>query len=237
MAFGQPRRRARSLALVLAVVAGSAVPAVMVADAHRGNGGIDGLPLDDPWIHLTFARNLAESGSYSYFPGEPTLSGSTSPLYTLLLAAGFLVLDNEKLLSYLLGLRSHAGFLAALAVWARLRLRGSAWAAAAVLLVGLDGRIALLAVSGMETSLFLLLIALWTLERAGRLDDAEGAYRASLDLFPSQPEARLGLAGVLVRLGRLDEARESVAAIARDFPGHPAVAELARLLAAADSGD
>lgn len=47
-----------------------------------------GFPLDDAWIHQTYARNLAESGQWAFVPGEPS-AGSTSPLYTLLLAAGY----------------------------------------------------------------------------------------------------------------------------------------------------
>jgi len=40
-----------------------------------------GLPLDDSWIHLTFARNLAQGHGFSYNPGE-RCSGSTAPLWT-----------------------------------------------------------------------------------------------------------------------------------------------------------
>jgi hypothetical protein len=46
-------------------------------------------PLDDAWIHQTYARNLAEYGSWSFVPGVVS-GGSTSPLWTLLLAPGFL---------------------------------------------------------------------------------------------------------------------------------------------------
>ncbi|NCP87580.1 MAG: hypothetical protein CO094_08455 [Anaerolineae bacterium CG_4_9_14_3_um_filter_57_17] len=47
-----------------------------------------GFPLDDAWIHLTYARNLALLGEWSFLPGQPS-AGSTSPLWTLLLAPGF----------------------------------------------------------------------------------------------------------------------------------------------------
>jgi arabinofuranosyltransferase len=45
-----------------------------------------GFPLDDPWIHLQFARNLAEGFGFSFNPGTP-VAGSTAPLWTALLAA------------------------------------------------------------------------------------------------------------------------------------------------------
>ena len=46
-----------------------------------------GFPLDDAWIHQTYARNLAERGEWAFLPGEPS-AASTSPLYTALLATG-----------------------------------------------------------------------------------------------------------------------------------------------------
>jgi len=63
-----------------------------------------GFPLDDPWIHLTFAKNLVDYHSFSYFKNEMATAGSTSPIYTLILAAGFFVMKNEMVLSYVLGI-------------------------------------------------------------------------------------------------------------------------------------
>jgi hypothetical protein len=45
-----------------------------------------GFPLDDTWIHLVFARNISQGSGFSFNPGDP-VSGSTAPLWTLLLAA------------------------------------------------------------------------------------------------------------------------------------------------------
>lgn len=47
-----------------------------------------GFPLDDAWIHLTYARSLALRGEWAFLPGQPS-AGSTSPLWTVLLAPGF----------------------------------------------------------------------------------------------------------------------------------------------------
>ncbi len=47
-----------------------------------------GFPLDDSWIHQTYARNLAEFGEFSFIPGQPS-AGSTSPLWTGVLAIGY----------------------------------------------------------------------------------------------------------------------------------------------------
>jgi hypothetical protein len=46
-----------------------------------------GFPLDDAWIHQTYARNLALIGEFAFIPGMPS-AGSTSPLWTLLLVPG-----------------------------------------------------------------------------------------------------------------------------------------------------
>jgi hypothetical protein len=64
----------------------------------------NGFPLDDPWIHLTFARNLIDYHSFSYFKNEIVTAGSTSPAYTIILAAGYLITKNEMILSYILGI-------------------------------------------------------------------------------------------------------------------------------------
>ncbi len=67
-----------------------------------------GFPLDDAWIHQTYARNLAESGQWAFVPGEPS-AGSTSPLYTLLLAGGYWLGAPFSLWAGLLGAAALAG--------------------------------------------------------------------------------------------------------------------------------
>ena len=47
-----------------------------------------GFPLDDSWIHQTYARNLADHGEWAFRPGT-TSAGSTSPLWSALLSIGF----------------------------------------------------------------------------------------------------------------------------------------------------
>lgn len=46
-----------------------------------------GFPLDDAWIHQTYARNLARGLGWVYQQGQPS-GGSTSPLWTILLVPG-----------------------------------------------------------------------------------------------------------------------------------------------------
>jgi hypothetical protein len=61
-----------------------------------------GFPLDDSWIHLTYARNLAKHGEWAYRLGQSS-AGSTSPLWTALLAIGFLLNLAPYIWTYFLG--------------------------------------------------------------------------------------------------------------------------------------
>jgi hypothetical protein len=61
-----------------------------------------GFPLDDSWIHLTYARNLAEHGEWAFRLGQRS-AGSTAPLWTVLLSLGFLIGLAPYVWTYLLG--------------------------------------------------------------------------------------------------------------------------------------
>ena len=116
-------------------------------------------PLDDPWIHLQFAKNIAEYGSFSYFKNEVVTAGSTSPLYTLLLAAGFIITKNEMWLSYITGI-----IFFALSVYFFYRLSSVTFpkenwlAIAAALLLVFDKWLNLITVTGMETTMYIFLL-------------------------------------------------------------------------------
>lgn len=61
-----------------------------------------GFPLDDSWIHQTYARNLAQRGEWSFIPGKPS-GGSTSPLWNILLSLGFHLRLAPYFWTYFLG--------------------------------------------------------------------------------------------------------------------------------------
>jgi hypothetical protein len=122
-------------------------------------GGALGLPLDDSFIHLQFARNLAAGRGLSYNPGE-LVTGSTAPLWTALLALLAYLPGSPLAWAQLLG-----GMLYLATVDATWRLahelglsRGLA-ALAGGLTLG-TGWLAWSALSGMEVPLFALL-SLW----------------------------------------------------------------------------
>ncbi len=62
-----------------------------------------GFPLDDSWIHQTYARNLAQHGEWAFRPGVPS-AGSTAPFWSALLALGFLLRLSPYIWTYLLGM-------------------------------------------------------------------------------------------------------------------------------------
>src|SRR4051795_7224848 len=72
-----------------------------LAEVARLKGGL-GFPLDDSWIHLQFARNLAHGAGLVYNPGE-FVTGSTAPLWTALLAVLFPLPGSVLLWTQLLG--------------------------------------------------------------------------------------------------------------------------------------
>jgi hypothetical protein len=61
-----------------------------------------GFPLDDAWIHHTFARNLAQYGEWSFIPGEPS-GASTGPLWGALLAISYWIGANPVWSNYAYG--------------------------------------------------------------------------------------------------------------------------------------
>lgn len=196
-----------SAPVVLGIVGGAAALAVAVYLLVAQAAGYAGFPLDDAWIHQTYARNLAATGQLAYLPGQPS-AGSTSPAWSFLLSVSSLLGVDPRLWTYLWG----AIWLAATA-WMVYRLvlrladlvpRASPVsphlaALAAGLLCAVEWHLVWAAGSGMETLMFAalslaLLDALF--KQAGRPDQ----HLASL----AQEEKFVGavglglLAGILV---------------------------------------
>ncbi len=126
--------------------------------------GFSGFPLDDAWIHQTYARNLARSGQLAFVPGVPS-AGSTAPLWSFLLSLGYLLGVPFKIWTYGLGM-----LLLGMTGWtmARLAARLFPELPGIGLWCGLFGlfewHLIWAAVSGMETILFVWL-SLFLVER------------------------------------------------------------------------
>ncbi|MAT98088.1 MAG: hypothetical protein CL608_13160 [Anaerolineaceae bacterium] len=128
-----------------------------------------GFPLDDAWIHQTYARNLARNGRLEFTPGVSS-AGSTAPLWTLLLALGYLLGLPYLFWAYLLG-----GVCLVWLGWSGMRLWRALWPTqanrdwlAGIVLV-LTWPLLWAATSGMETLFFAamgLQLAAWYAELA-----------------------------------------------------------------------
>lgn len=125
--------------------------ALVVAYVLTAGGGF---PLDDSWIHQVYGRNLAQTGRWEFIRGVPS-AGSTSPLYTVLLAFGYLLRADYVVWTHGLGVLALAagGMLGArLAVRLLPGLRGVALFGG--LSVVTAWHMVWAAASGMETMLF-----------------------------------------------------------------------------------
>jgi len=195
-------------------------------------GGHVGFPLDDAWIHQTYARNLVERGQWAFVPGQPS-AGSTSPLWTLLLAAGYALGLPFRLWAYGLGglclfgtallarrlathlwegsqdqiqnskPRSRPGRFSSICRW-----DSGFWVLS--FLIALEWHLVWAAVSGMETLFFTLLaLALWNRVAAGpaRRSFLTGLLGGALVLTRPEGVLAVGLAAVGVMLAEGFEGR------------------------------
>lgn len=170
----------------LVVAFAACLPLVQFVLTEHRLAGVSGFPLDDAWIHLHFARNIAEGAGFSYNPGVP-MAGSTAPLWTLVLAAGVALFGASVAVVKTIGTLI---MLAAVIVTRRAAL---AWGASRVgaLAAGIGlawtGAMAWGALSGMEVTLAALAVAAALLTHArGR----EGATAVCAALAPlARPEA------------------------------------------------
>ncbi|MDQ7029552.1 MAG: hypothetical protein Q9O62_07120 [Ardenticatenia bacterium] len=151
---GQLRCALAALLVVLATAG------LYLTFAYRLAGEL-GLPLDDAWIHQTYARNLAELNQWVYTPGTFS-AGSTAPLWTILLSLAYALPGSPLGWTYGLGL-----FFLVATAWMGYRLsrllfgeQQVAWATAFALL--LEWHLAWSGVSGMEIPLYTFFL-LWLL--------------------------------------------------------------------------
>ena len=144
----------------LLIAGAGACLAYLLAEIFLLSGDI-GFPLDDSWIHLQFARNLAAGEGLSYDNGI-LVTGSTAPLWTALLSVIFFLWGNPLWWTKFIGVALYLAGLHATFVLARQ--------------LGLNRRLSMLAggltlstswlvwsaLSGMEIPLFTTL-SLWGL--------------------------------------------------------------------------
>jgi arabinofuranosyltransferase len=94
-------RQALLVALFLLVINLSSTAYFLVGQ-YRELGGTYFL-IDDAWIHLRFAKNLADGFGFSFNPGHP-IAASTAPLWTVIMAVSYKATGELILSTYLWGI-------------------------------------------------------------------------------------------------------------------------------------
>jgi arabinofuranosyltransferase len=126
-----------------------------------------GFPLDDSWIHQTYARNLIRDGAWA-FNRQESSSGSTAPLWTLLLSAGYLLGISNKVWSYGLGVALLGLTAWTAAIWHQRRCgEDGFWPYAVAGLILAEWHLVWAALSGMETvaAMFIILVVFLLMEK------------------------------------------------------------------------
>jgi len=126
---------------LIALGAASAVAYAVIARL----AGATGFPLDDAWIHQTYARNLGLNGQWAFTLGQPS-AGSTSPLWTALLAIGYALRIDYALWTLIL-----SALLLGVTAWLAYKLSSRWWVGA---LAAMEWHLVWASESGMETVLF-----------------------------------------------------------------------------------
>ena len=163
-----------------------------------------GFPLDDAWIHQTYARNWAETGQLAYIVGQPS-AGSTAPLWTFLISLAYRLRIDPFVWTSILGALSLA---LSASVLARLANRLMPDRKNFARLIGvacvLEWHMLWAAASGMETMLFIAL-ALLVIDRsfANARAWSIGALGGLLILTRPEGLVLMGLVAVIL-LTRLD---------------------------------
>jgi len=117
-----------------------------------------GFPLDDAWIHMVYGRGLLQEGLLAYDPGTPS-SGSTSPLWALVVAAAHAGLAWRSVDAVVVGVMCIGALLHLLTAWLVADLlgpaaRGGRWCATlGGSLVASSPVLAAASLSGMEVTL------------------------------------------------------------------------------------
>jgi hypothetical protein len=193
----------------LPLLVGAVVGVMTLFVSLSALAGGPGFPLDDGWIHQTYARSLAENGRLEYTPGVIS-SGSTSPLWTLLLALGYLLRLPYLLWAFLLGGLCLLWLaLAGMQVWRALwpELAAKDWLAGLLLIF--TWPLVWAAASGMETLLFAALgvqiVAIYTrAERGGERERGRTGERENDLPVSRSPVLLLGFLSGLLILTRPD---------------------------------
>jgi hypothetical protein len=194
---GQARIVALYRRFPLELIAISAV-AILLLFPFLLNANYFGLPFDDSYISLLFARNLADHAKLS-FDGATWSAGATSPLHVALLAVPLKAGVEPITASIALGATLHVALICSVYWLANVIFHRRLTAAIAATFAAITGFAVLDALNGMETTLFMVMttltVAAFFSARSSRAWLAAGIL-AALALL-TRPEA-LVLLGAMV---------------------------------------
>lgn len=142
----------------LMVAALALVALYMASELYLLDGRL-GFPLDDSWIHLQLASQLAAGEGMAFNPGR-WISASTAPLWTALLSLAFVLPGSALAWTKLLGILLFLATLHATLILAAELGLGARWQTLAGTLVLTTPWLLWSALSGMEILLFTVL-SLW----------------------------------------------------------------------------
>jgi arabinofuranosyltransferase len=119
-----------------------------------------GFPLDDAWIHLVYARNLALSGSWSFQNNDLT-AGSTAPLWTMILALAFWITNNPYCTAFVTGIASLIGLAYISQKLSEEWIRTASSFPLVGVFIAAEWHLTWASVSGMETIFFCFMVMLF----------------------------------------------------------------------------
>jgi len=162
-----------------------------------------GLTLDDSWIHVQFARTIFQGTPWEYSPGYPS-TGSTSPLWSIILSSIFLFTDNQFGIVWATYIISIAFFIGSTFLASRIVTNYTEhieFGLLAILAFVIVPRNTWLMLSGMETPLFvfILLLSILILDRDDVKYDLLLGVLAGL-AYLSRPEGIIVLFCIPLRL-------------------------------------
>jgi hypothetical protein len=142
--------RNRTAAVILALISLTAVILRLIPGQRI---------IDDAYITYRYARNIVEGIGFVYNPGEPVL-GTTTPVYTLLMAAAGWVVGVDAIPGASVVLNAAADGVSVALLVLTARLLFGAWLPAITLglLWAVSPRSVTFAIGGMETSVYIALM-------------------------------------------------------------------------------
>ena len=141
--------------IAIAVILGLALGTSLVFLSNTAAGpdwARESVPLDDTWIHLVYAQNLADHGAFYYNVGQPE-AGMSSPLWAALLAVPLFF--GAGPVASAQGLSVVTGLFVPVLAYALGRRVGLSWGVSlgVGVLVAVEPNLAYARVSGMEVGL------------------------------------------------------------------------------------